>query len=134
MTLKSWCKEFMPKMPTKRLTKLQAIEHSLRKWKGLTKANLKKHDLSREHYWIEDGEKDSLLDIDADTCALCVKYYDDKADTFRDACLACPLFRTLGKPCDHLKSSPYAIWKDTGNPNPMIRALEKTLEREMAGE
>lgn len=132
MTLKTWRDEFMPKMPTKRMTKRQAVEHSLRKWEGLTKKNLKKHGVFKSDWFIEDDNDD--VSIDANTCALCVKYFDAKTDildTHDDECRKCPLFKTLGEPCDGRSgsqvNSPYNIWRLQDNPLPMIKALRKTL-------
>ena len=46
MSLKTWKKEFYPKEAIDAIkTELMATKHSLRKWRGLTKANLKKHGL-----------------------------------------------------------------------------------------
>lgn len=138
MTLKSWREEFMPKMPSKRMSKIKAIEHSLRKWKGLTKSNLKKHDMVKISYWIETDVfenyktiSEQYLNIDAESCALCVRFYDDDTSVENEECKKCPLFKTLGNPCDIALKSPYRIWKNQDNPRPMIRALEKTLEREL---
>jgi len=43
MTIKTWKEEFYKVKPSKRMSKVEAIQHSLLKWQGLTKSNLKKH-------------------------------------------------------------------------------------------
>lgn len=47
MSIKTWKEEFYPVKPRKSMTTKEAIEHSLRKWEGLRKSNLKKHGLEQ---------------------------------------------------------------------------------------
>lgn len=140
MSLKTWKKEFYPKNPSKRMTKLEAVQHSLRKWQGITEKNLGKHNV-----WgnttLYDGESDDELDLDAKSCALCVKYYP-KEESILDnlPCVGCPLFQALGHRCDVGENSwgnikfPFSYYVVNGDSQPMIRALKKTLkmvEKEM---
>ena len=123
MSIQTWLDEFMPKKPTKRMTKRQAVEHSLRKWEGLTKKNLKKHGVSVGWKKIRDDEWNEF-GINDESCALCIKYRKN------ENCGKCPLAQTLGgKSCDDF-DMPYAVWAlgDCVNPLPMIKALRKTLE------
>lgn len=120
MTLKTWKKEFYPKAPTKKMTTREAIEHSIKKWEGLRPENLEKHGMRISSHRIEDELDD--LDINADSCALCKKFY------FDFECVECPLYQQLGKRCDANSRSPYQIWRDKDNPVPMIKALKRTLE------
>jgi hypothetical protein len=125
MTLQTWVEEFYPEPSTKRMTKKKAIEHSLTKWRGLTDKNLKKHSVKSEYdFGYVADEAFSSLPINESSCALCHKYL--KYDL--EACEKCPLFKVLGESCDTTDSSPYMVWRNTGNPMPMIKALEKTLE------
>ena len=45
MSIESWKAEFYP-TPADEASKDQAIAHSLRKWEGLRKENLDRHELS----------------------------------------------------------------------------------------
>ena len=126
MTLATWKKEFYPKKPSKRMTKREAVEHSLTKWRGLTKANLKKHDV-RIDFAGDVADDKNFLSISSSSCALCAKYQDFDS-SLEQVCLQCPLYQLLGKRCDSGEDSPFAIWVHDVNPRPMIRALEKTLK------
>lgn len=44
MSLITWKAKFYPEPANARMSKRDALLHSLRKWEGLTKENLKKHD------------------------------------------------------------------------------------------
>lgn len=127
MSLQTWMSEFYPVKPNKRMTKRQAIEHSLRKWEGLTKENLNKHGCHKDWKSIIDDNY-GTLDIDGESCALCVKYYYKDGD--EHLCNRCPLSKSLGNSCDNfaLESSPYLQWLNDNNPLPMIEALRKLLE------
>ena len=130
MSLETWREEFYPVEPSKKMTKRQAVEHSLKKWQGLSKGNLNKHKVYKEYSYIK-YENDDFR-IDGFSCALCYKYLDYSLSS-PDDCKKCPLFKTLGHPCDkdmnlNVVGSPYNIWRNTGNPRPMIKALKQTLE------
>lgn len=127
MTLKTWEKEFYPKSASSRMTKRQAIEHSLKKWQGLTHKNLIKHGLETGFKSILEIDGREEIYINSITCALCVKYLDYDAEEGK-YCVRCPLVQTLGKPCDIDDFSPYVKWFETGNPAAMIKALQKALE------
>jgi hypothetical protein len=127
MSLKTWISEFYPKEPSQRMTKRQAVEHSIQKWTGLLPQNLRKHSLfadwefgSHIYYKNEDS-----FDITWESCALCIKYEDGG----HLLCEKCPLFKSLkNKRCDD-PGEPYVIWRETGNPRPMIKALKKVLKK-----
>lgn len=131
MSLKSWKKEFYPtKPPTS--SWLKATEHSLRKWEGATKSNLKKHDL----FWNGDGvqeKNDTEFDFyspsfqfDDYTCALC-----QRADKLiekiqdRNRCEVCPLVAVQGGVDCTDMDSPFDAFYNTGNPTRMIAALRR---------
>lgn len=130
MSLKTWKAEFCP-VPASKVGKKDAVAHSLRKWKGLTERNLKKHgveyDLDRRAVIGEDGS----FPISADTCALCEVYFlfgkgivaPGVRRCAEEPCSACPLCKSLGEACD-AEGMPYYEFVDDGDPNPMIKALE----------
>ena len=134
MTLKTWKEEFYPVKPAKRMTKIEAIEHSLTKWRGLTKTNLNTHDLKVD-YWnskqiCEEKNPNKFLNIDNTSCALCYKFFiPDRQDYQRSKCENCPLYQANEYiPCDSSYKSPYRAWVDNSNPRPMIKLLERALK------
>ena len=124
MTLESWKEEFYPQYPIESMTKMQAIKHSIIKWTGLRKENLSRHDLQVDN----EGDikyKGDYFFIDGGSCALCVKYFSK----IHPSCENCPLYKLLGNSCDApTVSSPFNIWQDREDPEPMIAALQKLLE------
>jgi hypothetical protein len=127
MSIKSWKKEFYSK-PAYKCCRKNAIEHSLTKWQGLLKKNLEKHDLvliNDRYFDMDDytgimSKRNSIFKIDGGNCALCVWY-------LKNDCTECPLYKILGCDCDcqHIQNNPYFIFRNTGNPMPMINALKK---------
>ena len=146
MSLKSWCKEFYPILAEQ--TKIEdAVAHSLRKWIGLRSENLAKHGCrvtkrgSTGIPYVEepsdecvDWRTDKAVCITSDTCALCHHYLLEEDDHISNVCERCPLYKHLGKPCDGGKFNgerrPYEYWYETLNPEPMISALQSTLEKQ----
>ena len=132
MSLKTWKKEFYPVSFKSPNTKLRAIKHSLKKWRGLTAENLKKHNVENSLMFpvIRDAKEDFV--INSGSCALCNLYFLPLYGTHRKECFECPLYSTLKKrKCDSWKQSPYRVWVDSKDPTPMIYALEKTLQNEI---
>lgn len=145
MSLETWKAEFypIPAWRSNQETDLKvSIAHSLKKWTGLRPENLARHKvrISGRRSWqavipagdpdIQQGELEgrkrpgSLL-IDASSCSLCLRFF---------SCTPCPLYHELGgNLCDedapHFKG-PYMSWVLDTNPEPMIQALTRTLERE----
>lgn len=134
MSIKTWKAEFYP-ITANRASKADAAEHSLRKWTGLLKKNLKKHNL--ENSWgmlVEEG-KASCFPIDTTTCALCRRFYNFDEFDEKHECGDCPLFKVRGDVrCDDpLKSedySPFTHFSNTSDPKPMIHWLKKAVAYE----
>lgn len=133
MSLQTWMDEFYPTPAQKFPTELEAVEHSLRKWKGLTKENLEKHCVDQRHSSIKDAS-DAKLAIDSTTCALCQQHTEDGED-FAD-CDKCILKKINVSEFDgqHYGCASALPEKDVttyreftvyGNPQPMIELLEK---------
>lgn len=136
MSIKTWKAEFYSR-PLKKFTKVQAIEHSLRKWIGLRPENREKHLASIYMFsWLRDY-KGELFEIDSVSCALCVKYHQDYDSEFEvSRCETCPLYQSLGVPCDDREGDidqPWVLWVDKADPEPMISALQKCLEENKSG-
>lgn len=126
MSIKTWMEEFYQIKPTKRMSKKDAIVHSLRKWEGLTKENIKKHGLNIIYGQMCDDNDDSF-GIDSDSCALCIKYI---SDNFNDVdCGKCPLFKKLGFACGdgRLSDDGWRQWSTSQNPDLMIKNLKSLL-------
>lgn len=129
MSLHPWKEEFYP-VPADDpsiKTNLQAVQHSLQKWRGLRPDVLVAYGVMvtpRGHLQADT----TYLGIDSDSCALCIRHDDGRRP---GACQTCPLSRERsGKRCDErrrdeLLSSPWRLWVADHNPEDMIRWLEK---------
>jgi len=133
MSLKTWKREFYPKTAKQaaRGSALAAARHSLQKWTGLLAKNLRKHGVESNGsgVWDSTNSFDDWCSFDASTCALCKKFLDDDAPFPVPACATCPLFETLGGRSCSTYRQPYDVFSATGDPNPMIRALRRTVKR-----
>jgi len=128
MSLKTWKKQYMPDAHNHVGRGIEAVEHSLKKWRGLLPANLKRHGMQHPVEWedynsvireIKHPITEDLI-IDADNCALCFHH--------PYGCGSCSLKVTLGAACDR-PGQPYDLWVTSGRVHPMIKALERTLKR-----
>lgn len=136
MSLKNWKKEFYSPMVPATKSWLKACEHSLRKWEGATKANLRKHELHWNGAGVEEKIEDDTeywnavnLEFNDDTCALCQRadMLIAKSKPGRDVhrCSVCPLVAIQGGiDCTDM-DSPFDTYYETGNPTRMIAALRK---------
>ena len=126
MSLNSWKKEFYQgRLRDAAKTAETATIHSIRKWKGLRRANLDKHLLDNTARGVITNMLTRAdFEIDASTCALCAYSEDDYGFSH---CGRCPFTAAHHKSCCDGDDSPYMIWMDTRNPEPMIEALERTL-------
>lgn len=123
MTLSSWKKEFY-RVEADAVPEEKALAHSIRKWTGLLKTNLKKHKLARQGYRLTDCNG-KTFDVDSETCSLCEHYYDTMDD-----CAACPLAVVRGDiPCTRRRfdedESPYDAFCYTSDARPMLRWLKR---------
>lgn len=126
MSLDSWKAEYYP-VPARECAPGESVAHSLKKWRGLTPESLMQNNVGIiDRYILVQNKGQGSLKIDSDTCALCVNFYDDDAEDGRDfnPCESCPIYELLGRPC----AEEYGKFLDNGNPYPMIRILEKTVE------
>ena len=148
MSIETWKEEFYTVPADDRRAKRShtaAVNHSLKKWRGLTKENLEKHGLIKKSMTsviipINGG---GYISTAGTTCALCCME-DDRTclnnSTNEKFCRRCPLFRTLGKQCNQEnffdiseEPSPYSEFLSKDDPLPMIKALEKTKKKLRAG-
>lgn len=128
MSLRTWMQTYYPITALKaaELPLEDVVEHSLRKWIGLRKENLDRHGVRADYKIITDGLE--TLEITTDTCSLCCKFYEGL-----DKCSDCPLFTILGGSCARVSNCPYLKYTHNHDPEPMIEALEKTLESVRGG-
>lgn len=129
-----WKKKYYPVSANslENATVLAALNHSIKKWKGLDGSILLKYGLRL--FWGDIMMEDVfasptlvLFRIASDTCALCIKFDIEEID-----CRGCPLFEVRGQVrCDQLrpkeKQSPYYSML-TGNPKPMQEWLERAKQ------
>jgi len=83
MSLETWKKEFLGSLKhVKKMSWIVAFKHSIRKWSGLTKKNLRKHSLTQAGHMLFDNDG-SVFYVSSSTCALCIKSCN--------SCYICPL-------------------------------------------
>jgi hypothetical protein len=122
MSLETWKEEFYP-VPADQVKAKDALEHSLRKWQGLRKEALEKHQLTHTKlHHIRCRASQRQLKIDSTSCALCFFYMD--ANDCED-CLLRPR-------CDQTDDSPFCVWRISGDPEPMIAALKAAVDKKPA--
>ena len=133
MSLKTWKKEFYPveaNSPEAQASTRAAIEHSLRKWRGLRPEALLKHEVRLEgphHKEVVDaGRADERQGISSRSCALCFRFDDADGN-----CDGCPIVKVSGRACDPGKDSDevsaWEVYVHDADPEPMIAQLEKAL-------
>ena len=138
MSLETWKKEFYPveaDSPEAQASARAAIEHSLRKWRGLRPEALLKHEVRLEGPYNKevvddcaDAEDESQF-ISSRSCALCIRFDDADGN-----CDGCPIVKVSGMACD-LKdedergpdASAWEMYIYYADPEPMIAQLEKAL-------
>ena len=144
MSFASWKREFYTSPAHYTATSTyRALQHSLKKWQGLTKTNLTRHNLIKykDHDLVEiGGYEHEHFAITADSCALCHQYMLSRK--MKSSCSQCPIYLETGMDCDgfigdhddhdHLVTSettPYKTWIYTGNPRKMITLLRKLVKK-----
>ena len=137
MSMASWKKQYYPRSASRRMTTLEAIEHSLQKWLGLRPETLAKHGLNYDDGAVEENNTRSsealrsleAFLIDSSTCALCQMFLENAV-----LCGDCPLGLVLGRQCDLGDDSPYWAFVERRDPEPMIAALRVARRRAKAKE
>lgn len=132
MSIQTWKDEFYPVDQSEigRSSK-DAIDHSLLKWNGLTRDNLKKHNvrllrpmmiLTDSDANLVDVKSPEVFRVDQSTCVLC--------RINEHHCCTCPLYIAIGhQVCtldqDTRNRGPYQLFRDIGDATRMIKALEE---------
>lgn len=122
MSLETWKAEFYH-VGAEDCPVAEAASHSLRKWEGLSKTNLKKHGCKMGYKFIED-KIGFTLDIDTTTCALCKHHYDFDSENDSSGCEECPIHKSTGANCH----GEYTEWMNEGKVVPMVKLLKRTVE------
>lgn len=128
MSLKTWKEEFYP-IDANKVSKEDALAHSLKKWIGLRPENLRKHYVSVSGislYEVDLIEFESL-EITGDSCALCCHHATME-------CEDCPLakFRngiSCVKETENEISSPWWRFVYYCEVEPMITLLNRAMEK-----
>lgn len=121
MSLKTWKKKYYNIDASDVETEMEAIDHSILKWSGFMPKALKKHNVEVAGSKLYDIKNNELFYINSGTCALCCLFDDG-------GCSDCPFKIVHGKTCCEDDFSPYMVFCETGNPEPMIEALVKVKE------
>ena len=114
MSLNTWKDEFLgeeyPSDP------LGALDHSIKKWEGLSKENLRKHNLVQLGTFIEERSNPSINErIGASNCALCIHFMFEGISE----CVNCPIYKITNKYC----SREYEQFVYQTNHQPMLDLL-----------
>lgn len=100
MSLESWKAEFYPVEASEVRDAAQAVDHAIRKWRGCLPSNLARHRVYGGSS-VNDKREYGGLQMNSETCALCMLYYNEKTRLKKDRCQACPVFAANnGHPCD----------------------------------
>lgn len=126
-TATDWLKRFYPREANgSEGSWAYAINHSIKKWSGLYSHILVKYGLRTPPEYrsvFESGGK-IVLEMGSESCQLCKKSVEMVED-YIYFCQVCPLYLSRdNKTCWDGKESPWNIWTQSGNPKPMILALE----------
>lgn len=133
MSMVTWKEEFYP-VTAFEVSEKDAAEHSLRKWIGLRPENLSRHGLRTASIAITD--RLHTLFIDSTSCSLCKHHYYMDPGTRHDEtyydCPGCPIVAANnGKTCFNGSDgylSPWDLWVENNEVEPMIEMLEKAAE------
>ena len=132
MDYKDWLKKYYP-IPSSEVkgTDLDLIDHCINKWEGLK--DLSHYNLLFSCVSVFSMCHDTaILNVDGDSCALCVRYYDNDYGCFDDddedhPCTQCPLARSLGRSCDSGEDGG-VFYRGKKDPQVMIDALKAARE------
>jgi len=120
MSIKTWVEEFNP--DAAKQTRATALDHTIKKWSGLTPEALEKHKLVVEDGLLVDG--DNYYAFDSSTCALCVAFMGNKG-AVEENCEECPLAPVILS-CS--LSYEWVAWSCDGNPQLMKEVLAEAKQ------
>jgi hypothetical protein len=120
---KQWLKKYYP-VEASEVSKRKALDHSIRKWKGLQDKILEKYKLRIDFFYgnlKEIKSENTILSIDSSSCSLCTYY-------LYEANLKCPL--QSHKSCDGsvCGGGDYKKFRE-GDSKPMLKKLKQAKLR-----
>lgn len=135
MSIETWKEEFYPitvrEFTLQSRSTLELLEHALKKWKGLTEENRKKHHVQKAPNSRCLRGTDADFPLHSESCSLCRFYSEHHA-----ICSRCPLYNVRGVSCDDVPQdsdnellSPWNEFLIRSNPQPMIALLEEAIRR-----
>ena len=118
--LKEWLEVYYPR-PVSDVPEDQAVQACLLKFKGVRPEVLKEYGLRKSNPGGSIVGDDGGFRFSSDECSLCVVH--------RNSCKKCEL-ETHGHGHCMGANSPYEAWRRTGDPEPMISALQSILAKQ----
>lgn len=137
MSLQTWREEFYPCSADSEEALSKPVSHSLRKWEGLRKENLDKHDVYYNGGMVNERVERRLKDsmpISGETCSLCASQKKRVIDesikngvdcSFANLCIECPIVKTRDRDC----MMEFIDFQDNKNPEEMIYLLSLVKEK-----
>jgi hypothetical protein len=135
MSLQTWKREFYSTIRPFRNRGpdwLAAIDHSIKKWEGATKANTKKHGVTYSGVAVRYEKAGSKFVFSGGNCALCVKVESTPGvNTPDDQCEICPVVIVTGESCvtAYGRSGGRSLYREGSSPAPMLRLLRTVRRR-----
>lgn len=136
MSWSSWSRQYYKTHPGRYTPgRVRAMfDHAIAKWTGLLKKNMKAHGVRRvvierdgkPTNWLVDASSPGtpMLWVGTTSCSLCTTYLHQQ-EYAGHPCFGCPLFHYLDdRPCS-APGMPFAVWVETGDARPMLRALRR---------
>lgn len=111
------------------ISDIDAIKHSISKWKGLEPTVLEEYNLILNNSGnVLDRKTGYIFRVDGDSCALCKKHCDYSGEYVISECETCPLYKLLGEECCSGEDTPFSTLRNHKSPTKMINALEECLK------
>ena len=122
MSIETWKAEFLSEV--KEMPNKDALQHALKKWKGLKQKNLEKHGVNKPLGTGSIFTSDEELFVGSSTCVFCLMY----ADSDSGDCYGCPIrvYRSCGDGC----VTQWRHWVYYSNPDPMIRRIQLAIRKQ----
>jgi len=139
MSFESWKKEFYGDMgeACNSGDRRKIVEHSLRKWRGLSLENLAKHGVRYDGYYVGVNpggmHEEDHLPINSESCSLCDAFWESESRTGPgvSGCRRCPIVLATGGTCHAAfgeATAPDDDYEAEISITPMIQLLEETLQ------
>lgn len=142
MSLETWKEEFYPIPANENMEDMEALLNAKRKWEGMRKENLEKHECNVKTGRINYNAE--FFCIGAGSCALCLKYSPEYEETLNKyVCDQCPIYLSRDEiSCDNLSQeeidlqkysdneihSPWHEFTNNNNPELMLQAIDIAIE------